>query len=77
MTVNIFAALRPFRNLMVISQLEGDFVGEFATHFAAAKLGFEGAKWHTCAWRVFYSCKNFRNLALQLAKFFHRMTLFS
>ena len=49
-------------------QLDGDFVGEFATHFAAAKWALKAAKRHTCAWRVIRSCENFRNLELEHAK---------
>ena len=65
MTVDIFATWRPFHSLMEISQPDGDFIGKFAT----AKLGFEAAKWHTCAWRVVHSCENFHNLEADLVKF--------
>ena len=49
MMVNIFAAGGPFRSMMEISQLKGDFTGGFATHLAAVKWALEAAKWHTCA----------------------------
>ena len=50
---------------MEISQLDGDFIGKFAT----TKLGFEAAKWHTCAWSVVHNCENFHNLEADLEKF--------
>ena len=37
-----------FRKLEVILQVGGDFATWFATGFAAVKLDFEVAKWHTC-----------------------------
>ena len=50
-----------FHNLEVIPQLGDDLQlvsqlgGDFATWFAAAKMEFQLAKWHTCAWRWFRS----------------------
>ena len=52
-----------FCNLEVIPQLGDDLQlvsqlgGDFATWFAVAKMEFQLAKWHTCAWRWFRSCK--------------------
>ena len=47
--IDIFAAGGPFCSVMEISQLDGGFAGEFATHFAVAKWALEAAKWHTSA----------------------------
>ena len=38
-------------------QLDSQLGGDFATWFAAAKMEFQLAKWHTCAWRWFRSCE--------------------
>ena len=41
MTVGIFATGGPFRSVMGISQLKGDFASGFVAHFVAAKWAFE------------------------------------
>ena len=46
-----------FRNLEMICNVISQLGGDFATWFAAAKMEFQLAKWHTCAWRWFRSCE--------------------
>ena len=38
-------------------QLDLQLEGDFATWFAATKMEFQLAKWHTCACRWFRSCE--------------------
>ena len=58
-----FAAKGHFRNQgafsQPISQPRGNFIGVFASHFAAAKWGWGAAKWHLCAKGVFTAAKIF------------------
>ena len=62
--VLIFAAEGGFRNERAFSQRRP----LFAAHFAAAKLGYCAAKWHTSAKGVFRSCETPCEMRLSLRK---------